>query len=250
MEDLKNRRIVVVGASSGIGAETAHMLSIFGAKVALLARRKEKLEEVLRGLEGEGHTIHTLDVAEIDGIDSTVQEIVDSFGKIDGLVYAAGKTGDCPLRQLTYQKQWDVFSVNFLPFVECVRQVSRKNRYNDGLRIVAVSSTASLCGSKGHTAYAASKAAMNAAVRCMAKELASKNIYINAVAPGWILTDMSQEYINRNGEDSDTVKNMLTGQYLGMGYPSDVANAICFLLSPTSRFITGTVLPVDGGSLT
>lgn len=247
MEGSGKRRIVVTGASSGIGAQTAVTLSKQGADVILIARRKEKLEETLSGLQSGDHDYYCVDVSEISAIEETVRTIVTEHGRIDGLVYAAGVAGDMPLRQLTYEKQISVFKVNYFAFTEFVRQVSKKGRFNSGMRIVSVSSVAACFGEKAHLAYAASKAAMNAAVRCMAKELAPKGIGVNAVAPGWVRTDMADEFVKRNGADSNAVQHMLDRQFLGMGQPADIAQAVAFLLSPAAGFITGTTLFADGG---
>ena len=193
------------------------------------------------------HAWYRLNVNEIDSIGEIIEQIVRERGKLDGMVYAAGIGGTIPLPFLTYEKLLTVFQTNYFGFVECVRQVCKKGRYNTGMRIVGVSSIASLLGNEAHTAYSASKAAMDASIRCLAKELARKGICINSVAPGWTRTEMFEEFLIQQGEDNPTLKKDLQRQYLGLGEPGDIANAICFLLSPEARFITGITLPVDGG---
>ncbi len=110
-----------------------------------------------------------------------------------------------------------------------------------------MSSISAKCGDKGHTAYAAAKAAIDGAIRCLANELAEKGISINSVAAGMTKTDMLSDFLNNNGEDSDAYRKIVQRQYLGLGNPEDVANVICFLLSPEARFITGASIPADGG---
>lgn len=248
VDSLKDKRIVIVGASSGIGAQTAITLSRHGAKIILLARREDKLKEVLSKLESEGHGYYRFDVTNVNRIEDVVKQVVNDYGRIDGLVYTAAVAGDCPILQLTYERHMNLFNINYFPFVEFVRQIAKKGRYSEnGLRVVSISSVAAFFGDRAHLSYSASKAAMDGAIRCMAKELAPKGICVNSIAPSWVRTDMTEEYIERNGKESATVKNMLPRQYLGMGEPEDIANAVAFLISPEARFITGTTLFADGG---
>ena len=247
---LTDRRILVVGASSGIGKQTALTLSQVGAKISLVARNEEKLETTLAELEGNGHDYFIADVSEIASIESLIKEIVVKDGPLDGVVYSAGVGTALPLMQSKPEKVQDTFNVNFFGFFEVVRQVARKGRFSPGMRIVGVSSCASLRGDKSKAIYSSSKAAMDSAVRCMAKELAGKGICINTVAPSMTATELYNHYIEKYGEDSDTNKELLTRQYLGVAQPQDVANAIAFLISPAARFITGITMPVDGGLTT
>lgn len=247
MDGLRGKRILVIGASSGIGAQTAVTLSERGANVVLAARREDKLREVMEQLTPGEHGYFTLDVNEIGSIGEKLRLAVHEFGKLDGMVYAAGISLEVPLRDLSYEKAFPCFQTNYFGFLESVRQVCKKGRYNSGMHIVAISSVASLAGEGAQTVYSATKAAINASVRCMAKELAEKNIRINSVAPAMIETQMYRNSLERIGEDSEAQRKTWYRQYLGIGRPSDVANAVCFLLSPESRFITGITLPVDGG---
>lgn len=247
MLNLKGRLILVVGGSSGIGRQTAITLSEYGARVVLMARREDKLNKVLEELSPGEHVIQRIDVKDPEIIATAIQNTVSACGRIHGLVYAAGISDNLPLKFLTIEKQLEVFYSNYFGFVEMVRQVSQKGRFQEGMRIVGVSSPSAVLGEKAHTAYCASKAAMDAAVRCMAKELAPKQIAVNTVAPGWTDTEMTQDYIAINGKDSEIVSRMLKRQYMGLIEPKSIADAICFLLSPESNYITGTTLTVDGG---
>lgn len=241
------KRIVVVGASSGIGKQTALSLSAQGAELILIARREELLKQVLTELYGKGHAYYTADISALDRIDALFKRIVGECGPIDALVYCAGENTTFPLRILKPEKLKDTFEVNFFAFIECVRQICKKGRYRDGMRIVGVSSNAAIRGDKAHTAYSASKAAMNAAVRCMAKELAEKGICINTVAPAVTNTELIRQYTTESGVISESETELLKRQYLGVIEPVDVANAIAFLISPSARMLTGITLPVDGG---
>lgn len=246
--ELKNRLIVVVGASSGIGKQTAITLSQIGARIVLIARREEKLQETLGLLEGSGHCYYCADVSDTGNIEALVKQLVKERGPVDGLVYAAGVSTSMPLAQFKPEKVKMLFDINFFGFLEMVRQISKKGRFNEGMRIVGISSIASFCGDKAHTAYSASKSAMDSAVRCMAKELADKGICLNTVAPAMTATEMYKAYLKNYGEDSESNKELLKRQYLGIAETEDIANAVAFLLSKAARFITGVTLPVDGGT--
>lgn len=248
--DLTGKRILVIGASSGIGKETAITLSKVGAKVTIVARRKLMLRETLGMLEGDGHDCFCSDVGKINQIENLVKEIVEKNGPLDGLVYSAGITGNIPLLQSKPEKVQKVFDVNFFGFFEVVRQITKKGRFNEGMRIVGVSSIASLRGNKGSEIYSSSKGAMDSAIRCMAKELADKGICINSVAPAMTETEMYNQYLRKYGKNSETNNQLLKRQYLGIATLQDIANAIAFLISPSARFITGITMPVDGGYIT
>lgn len=245
--DLSGKTIVVAGASSGIGKQTAITLSQVGAKLALVARREEQLREVLAQLDGDGHGYYCFDLSCLDGIEKLVRQIVENQGPLDGFVYSAGIAQTTPLKLAGPEKVRNMFNVNLFPFFEMTRQICKKGRYREGLRIVGVSSIASVRGNKAQEMYAMTKAAMDAAVRCLAQELAEKGICLNTVAPSMIATEMYQKHLTDFGEDSDAIRDMLKRQYLGVGEPEDVANAIAFLISPAAKFITGVMLPVDGG---
>ena len=245
--DLTGKRILVVGASSGIGKQTAITLSNVGAWLTLIARNEEGLLNTLQSLEGEGHDYFVADISDVDTIENLVKQIVAKNGPLDGVVYSAGVGMALPLMQSKPEKVKSAFNVNFFVFVELMRQGRRKGRFNPGMRIVGVSSCASLRGDKSKAIYSSSKAAMDSAVRCMAKELADKGICINTVAPSMTATELYNRYLEKYGEDSKTNYELLNRQYLGIAQPQDIANAIVFLISPAARFITGITMPVDGG---
>lgn len=245
--DLTGMHVLVIGASSGIGKETARTLSKVGARLTLIARREDKLKEVIAGLEGNGHSYFCADISVVDSIDTLFKKIIEKNGTLDGLVYTAGISLSLPLQMFRPEKLQTIFDINFFAFVECVRQATKKGRYNSGMRIVGVSSIASIKGDKTHLGYCASKAAMDAAVRCIAKEIAVKGICINTVAPGLTATSMFEKFSSNIGEDSNSMKELLERQYLGIINPVKVAEVITFLISPAAEFITGITLPIDGG---
>lgn len=236
---------MITGASSGIGRQTAITLSKLGALVILIARREDKLREVLSELNGDGHVYYCMDLADTLSIEQGIKRIISQTGPIDGLVYAAGVDISLPLQLFKPEKVQEVFAVNYFGFIETVRQVCRKGRFNPGMKIVALSSIAAKCGDKTHTAYSASKAAIDASVRCLAKELADRNIRINTIAPAMTDTVIYQEFYEKYGENAK--QELIKRQYLGIGKVEEIADAITFLLSNGASFMTGSCLAFDGG---
>lgn len=244
--DLTGKKIIVAGASSGIGKRTAITLSELGAEVVLTARREDKLQEIAQNLVGRGK-YYVGDLSDIESIEALIKKIVCEVGLLDGMVYAAGMSKNIPLGQLSYKKSKEVMDINYFGFLEMTRQITKRNRFNPGMRIVAISSVSSLKGNKAQTPYSASKAAINATVRCLAYELADRGICVNAVAPGMTETEMYSKYLANYGKDGEANRTLLQRQYLGIANTNDIANAIAFLISPAAHFITGVTLPVDGG---
>ena len=244
--DFTGKRIFITGASIGIGKETAILLSKLGGIIILLDINEDGLKETISCLEGKDHRYFCFDISDLDSIEQKVKEIVSTCGAIDGFVNCVGIRCRRPLSMLTPKILNEVLSVNFGAFIELVRNITKKNNFNKGLSVVGVSSISAQRGGVSVTAYAASKAAMESAVRCLAKELAPKKIRLNTVVPAQINTPAYASMLAMSGGADDLV---LARQYLGLGEPSDVANAIAFLLSESSNFISGSSIPVDGGFL-
>ena len=245
--DLTGKQILITGASSGMGASTAVLCSQLGAKVILVARRTERLKEVTEKLEGSGHKYYSFDLGEVDEIEGFIKNVIAENGPIDGFVHSAGISSTRPLKMMKPKHLREVMEINFNSFVEITRCITKKNCYNPGLSIVGISSISSTLGNQTKTAYCASKAAMDAVVRCFAKELAP-NVRANTVCPGMINTDIYEKFKDNAGDSYDAEVRMYR-QYLGLGEPEDVANMIVFLLSDASRLITGSNIGVDGGML-
>lgn len=245
--EFEGKRILITGAADGIGKQTAIQLAASGAKLILTDINQEGLTVLISELPGDNHSSYLLDLSKVDEIEDKINQFITSNGPIDGLVHCVGIRSRRPLNMLKPAILMEIMNVNFVSFVELIRVVSKKSNNTGRLSIVGISSISSLRGGPGVTAYSASKGAMDSAVRCLAKELAPKNIRINTVAPGQINTPAFENLKAMNGDKEDQT---LSRQYLGLGEPEDVANAIQFLLSERSRFITGTTLPVDGGFLT
>ena len=247
--DLKDKRIFVTGASSGIGREIAILLSKLGAKTILAARNEERLKQTMNVLEGSDHGYYCFDFKEISGIEELMQHIVDDIGKLDGFVHCAGITKEIPLQLTVFEAIHEIMLTNFYSFIEITRVFAKKKINNNGGSIVVMSSTLSLVGASAMSAYSASKAAIDGAVRALARELHSKNIRINSVMPGGVKTSMGDKYLEAFG-DTEYAKYSVQRQYMGIMEPSYIANLIAFLLSSASFYINGKAIPVDGGYLT
>lgn len=244
--DLTNKKIIVTGASSGIGKETSILLSKLGAQVLMIARREDKLKETLDKLEGINHRYYCFDLKKIESIEALINKIVKDNGPIDGLVYSAGISNMRPLKMTNYEFLHDMMLINFYSFIEIIRCVTKRDNYNRGMSIVSMSSISGIRGYKSKTAYSATKAALDGAIRSMAKELAEKRIRINSIVAGSIKTEMFERFLEKTGINEDDTQ--FNKYCLGLGESTDVANAIAFLLSDASKIITGTGLVVDSGA--
>ncbi len=245
---MEGRHILITGAGSGIGRQTAVTLSEYGARISLVDLNQDGMEKTLSLLSGSGHMAFQMDLSQIEQIEGVIKDIIAKQGALDGYVQCAGITMTLPLNTIKYDKLDLLMKINFYSFFEIVRVLSRKGRYQPGMSIVGVSSTAAECGVPAQASYSASKAAMNGAMRSMARELAPKGIRLNTVLPGPTKTEMYLSYLETRAETkAEDSQNSNQRNYLGDNEPIDVANAIAFLLSPASRQITGTAFPVDAG---
>jgi len=245
--DLAGKRILVTGASSGIGRACAVMASKLGANVILIARRKDALEETLGMMDGNNHLILPMDLSNCGEIARLAQGYDFKVNKINGLVHAAGVMEIIPLAGLRESAFLQTMTVNCVSYIELARIFSKKIYSCDKASFVAISSTASAIAWKGGVAYCASKAALDAATRVMALELSHRQLRFNTVQPSYVRTDMVVRDAEEKGVDVNAFVEQ--NQPLGLGEVDDVAHAVCFLLSDASRFITGTNLVVDGGYL-
>ena len=236
IDDIQNKNIVVTGASSGIGRATCLRLSQLGANVIMIARREAELKKTYEMMSGENHKYYVFDLSELDKIDELVTSIVAENGKLDGLVHCAGYGPTRPLKVTTPTFMDEIMALNCLAFVELGRSYSKRRNNNAG-SIVAISSMASLKGDKGKIAYCTSKSALDSAVRSMAVELKTKRIRVNSIQPGWVKTEMYNEYIKTAGKEVSqsigmSLKNTLVA-------PEEIANLVVFLLSNTSSAVSG-----------
>ena len=246
MTRLQGRVALVTGASQGIGRACALALAAEGAKVAAAARTEEKLAQVVEEISRAGGeaAAFKMDVASEDGVKSAAKAALDKFGKIDILVNNAGITRDTLVLRMK-RADWDaVLATNLTGAhlsIQAVLSSMIKQRWG---RIINITSIFGQMGQAGQANYAAAKAGLIGLTMAVAREVASRNITVNAVAPGYIETAMTE---GLSAELKETVMKMIP---LGRaGSDADVANAVKFLASEDAAYITGHVLNVNGGML-
>ncbi|MBQ9890335.1 MAG: SDR family oxidoreductase [Firmicutes bacterium] len=244
--DFSGKKILVTGASSGIGAAICRLLADSNAEVIMVARDAEKLEAKANELGIK--KFYPVDLSDVPGIAAKIEAIIAECGPLDGFVHSAGVGTVRPLKMCTYEFMKSIMDINFFSFVEIVRIITKKKNFNPGLNIVGISSVASQEGNQSKTGYCASKAAMDGAIRCMAKELSSKGIRVNSVMPGITKTAIFEQIMD-NGGDSEDLKGIMQRQYLGICEPSNIAATVAFLLSEEAHYISGSAIAVDSGRL-
>lgn len=244
---LEGKKILITGASSGIGAACAVTCAEMGADLLLVARNPERLEHTKSEVESRGRKAYTacVDVTQADELEQTVAAFVTEHGKLDGFIHSAGIEKTLPVANLKMSDYNDVLKINTFAGFELCKIVSKKKYGNEGASFILISSITSLIGRPGLTAYSASKGAVNAGIRPIALEIAPKKMRVNAICPGTILTPLMQNFLDSLTEDEQIKRN--AGYPLGLGKCEDVANLAIFLLSDEARWITGQSIAVDGG---
>jgi 3-oxoacyl-[acyl-carrier protein] reductase len=244
----EGRVALVTGASQGIGHACALALAREGASIAVAARNRQKLEELVAEIAAAGAKasafVVVMDVSDEEQVKSGIKSALAQFGKIDILVNNAGITRDQLVMRMK-RADWDaVLTTNLTSAYLCIQQVIGSMLKQRWGRIVNITSVFGQMGQAGQANYAASKAGLIGLTMAMAREVASRNITCNAVAPGFIETSMtavlSEEF------KQNAVKAIPLGR---VGLPEDIANAVCFLASEEASYITGHVLNVNGGML-
>jgi len=239
--DLSGKNALVTGSTRGIGRAIAETLAKSGARVAVVGRDLQKAQEAAAAV-GSGAQGFACDVTDTAAVAKLVADVEAAFGSIDILVNNAGITRDNLVMRLK-DEDWDaVQNANLRGAFASIRAVSRGMMKRRSGRIINVSSIVGIIGNKGQANYAASKAGLIALTKSVAKELGSRNILVNAVAPGFIDTEMTAAMTPE--------ARAALGQQIALerlGDPKDVAAAVAFLASDLASYITGQVLVVDGG---
>ena len=243
---LAGNNILVTGASSGIGQQIAITCSKMGARMAIMGRSEERLEETRRQLVGSGHLVVSHDLTELDGLKGIVKGIASQFGPLDGLVNCAGISTVLPLQLLSPEIVEEFFRTNVYGTLELTRQfLNIKNVNKQGASVIFFASVMGVVGENAKSLYSMTKGALISGCRSLAIEYAAKKVRVNVISPGIVETaiNKNQPYL------ADPEKRKITeaNHPLGLGTTVDIANACVYLLSDASRWVTGHNLVVDGG---
>lgn len=247
MGKLMGKTAIVTGASRGIGAEIAKYLAKEGARIAVnYSGSQAKAEEVVNDILANGGEAFAIQasVSDAESVSAMIAETMSRYGSIDILVNNAGITRDNLLMRMKENEWDDVINTNLKGVFLCTKAVTRQMMKQRAGRIVNIASIVGVSGNAGQANYVAAKAGVIGLTKTTAKELASRNINVNAIAPGFITTDMTDEL-------SEEVKSQMLTQIplAKLGNPEDVAKAVVFLASDDSNYITGQTLHVDGGMI-
>ena len=244
---LSGKHILVTGASSGIGREVAIWISKQGAHVTLVARDVSRLEATLGLLEGNQHNLEVVDFLGDTDISRWLKTVAKNSAPFDGLVHAAGVQMPMPIRATSLTHWEKIMSTNVTSGFSLIKAFRQKGVCNPASSIVLISSVMAQAGESALLGYCASKGAVEGMVRAAAVELAREGIRVNAIAPGVVQTELVDTLESLVGADS--MKSIEERHPLGFGKAEDVAYAANYLLSPASKWVTGTALVVDGGYL-
>ncbi len=238
---LAGKRILVTGASSGIGRTTALECSRMGALLVLTGRNVDLLHEALSTLEGDGHQAIPADLTNTESLAS----LVENVGKLDGLVLSAGQGNVIPMKLATRQRIEPIFDINYFAPVELVRLLLKKKCIQDGASLVFVASIGGIDSiTIGNGVYGASKAALNSTMKFFALELAPKKIRCNSVLPGMVNTSLIKGGALSEEQHKADMETYPLKRY---GEPQDIAYGIIYLLSDAAAWVTGHSLVIDGG---
>jgi NAD(P)-dependent dehydrogenase (short-subunit alcohol dehydrogenase family) len=242
---LMGKKIVVAGCCSEPGRSIVTQLVELGASVFAIDISSSKQEESPAEASESGVSVYLFDYYENKEIEPFFKDLCKRIVALDGFVYCGGIGGARPLSMTRNDFLINMMNANLYTFIEMVRCITKRDCFSPGGSIVAISSVSSIKGLKSKTAYSASKAALDASIRCIAAELGEKKIRVNSILKGWLDSDMNKDFIMNNMELN--IEKDFNNQFLGIMSSEDIANSVSFLLSDASKYITGTALVVDGG---
>ena len=238
---------MVTGASSGIGRATAIYASRLGARLVICGRNSDRLSAVLAELHGSNHVAKIFDFAQVDQIVSWLKSVCSEVGPLNGLAHCAAVQATRPIQAIDTKFVTEVLTQNLGAALILAQAFRLKTCHAPQASLVYVSSSAALRTAPGNVVYAASKGGIVSAVKGLGVELVRDGVRVNAVAPAMVDTPMSAQF--REVLSEENFQKVIAMHPLGFGRPEDVAASINFLLADTARWITGSVLCVDGGFL-
>jgi oxidoreductase, short chain dehydrogenase/reductase family len=242
---LEGKKIIITGASSGIGRQCAIDCAKIGAKVVVIGRNESRLEETFSNLVGNGHLSINYDLTNFSQLSALIEGINAKIGKVDGVVNCAGISTTLPYKLLSTEKLEEFFKVNVFSAVELTREVIKNKYMNPNGSVIFLSSIMGIVGDSGKALYSMTKGALISACRSLASEYAKRGIRFNCISPGAILTPINEHLPHMSDPEKRAI--LESKHPLGLGTTTDVSNACIYLLSDAARWITGQNLVVDGG---
>jgi len=243
---LSESHYLITGAASGIGRAVSILLDKLGARLSLVDINAKGLVETKSLCSNANHSIWEFNLKNIEKINELVKNIVEADGQLNGMIHAAGIQSVAPVKVLSIDVWREIFAINTEAGLELAKYLQSKKVYaGTNGAIVFISSIMGLVGSPGAVAYSMSKSALHGIARSMALEYSSKGIRVNCIAPGFVHTPLYDKTARL--WDEEQRKKVEAMHPLGIGQPEDVANAVAFLVSNMGRWVTGSVLSVDGG---
>ncbi|CAO3439715.1 SDR family NAD(P)-dependent oxidoreductase [Azospirillum doebereinerae] len=243
--DLSDRLMLVTGASAGIGRATAVMLSRLGARVLLNGRDAGRLEETAGLLAGDGHSTVPFDLSDLDAVPGWVKAQAAAHGPLHGIAHCAGIQTLRPIRIFSAAVFDEVMRANLGSALALARGLRQKGCHAERAAMALISSTAATAASPGNVVYAASKGGIIAATKGLAVELLGDGIRVNCVVPSIVETELIER--GKQKLTAEQYEHLRTLQPLGFGHPDDIAHMLAYLLADTSRWMTGSIVTVDGG---
>ena len=237
---IEGKTVLVTGASSGIGRGICIDCSKMGAKIHLMARNEERLNETLGQMEGKDHVIHMADLCSTNDINA----LVDSLPVIDGVVLCADVIKTMPVKNITEDAMTEIFNINIMGDIKICSRLLKKKKLNHGGSVVFISSVSTFNVKIGNSLYSATKGAVNSFAKAMALEVSRQNMRVNCIQPGFVPSSiLSSGAI----EEDEFLRFYAERHPLGFGTPTDIANGCIYLLSDASRWVTGSIFTIDGG---
>lgn len=243
MISLSNKRILITGASSGIGKSTAILFSDLGAELIITGRNKDNLSDTYNHLNKSKN--HKMILADLSSITS-IKELINEILPIDGFVHCCGKVMPVPVKFIKEEHLYDVMSVNFFSAVNVVSELLKQKKINNNGSIAFISSISTSYAYFGGASYISSKSALEGYSKTLALELIPKKIRVNVLQPALVKTAIFDSTLEAAVDDVE-MKKLISKYPFGIGEPEDVAQALAYFISDASKWVTGSTLKMDGG---